>query len=159
MFPCGNIGHFHLYMHVSCKAIYTIITKCLYLKNNAISLIFKIWLGMETKLILEMKLSTYSYTYLQVVMVLIRQTVPLYWSSFTPHFLQLNLVFRQRTHLPWSAGVDSLSNLSVLITTDNSITIIFLIYASCILRFDQHQSNVRADFQMRHLTVGVCSLK
>ena len=53
---------------------------------------------METKLILEMKLSTYSYIYLQVVMDLIRQTVPLYWSSFTPHFLHLNLVFRQRIY-------------------------------------------------------------
>ena len=95
MFPLGNIGHFHLYMQVPCRVIYTIISKFLYLKNNAIFLIFKIWLGMKRKLILEIKLSTYSYTYLQVVMDLIRQTVPLSWSSFTPYFLHFNLVFRQ----------------------------------------------------------------
>ena len=50
---------------------------------------------MERELILKMKLSAYSYRYLQVVMVLIKQTVPLSWSSFTPHFLHFNLVFRQ----------------------------------------------------------------
>ena len=158
MFPCENIGHFHLYMHVSCKVIYTIITKFLYLKNNAISLIFKFWLGMERKLIPEMKWSTYSYTYLQGVTVLIKQTVPLSWSSFAPHFFAFQSSF-QTMHLPWSAGVDSLSNLSALISIDNSLVIIFLIYASFIIRFDQHQGNVGADFQMRHFTVGVCSLK
>ena len=90
-----------------------------------------------------MKLSTYSYTYLQVF----RSTFFAFQSTF------------QTVHLPWSASVDSLSNMSVLIRIDNSLVIVFLIYASFILRFDQHQGNVGADFQMRHFTVGVCSLK
>ena len=107
-----------------------------------------------------MKLSAYLYTCLQVLMVHIKQIVPLSWSSFTLHFLHFSLVFCLQTmHLPRSAGVDSLSDLSVLITTDNSLAIVFLIYTSLILRFDQHQGNVGADLrQIRHFTVEVCSL-
>ena len=63
-----NTGHFNLYVHVSCRVIYAMTTKFLYLKNEVISLIFKIWLGMEGK-------KTYSwnvYTFLQVLVVHIK---------------------------------------------------------------------------------------
>ena len=157
MFPYGYIGHFHLYMHVSCKVIYTIITKFLYLKNNAISLIFKFWLRWKENFSLKWnyllihihiyKCHCSHQTNSSFILVKFRSTFFAFQSTF------------QTVYLPWSASVDSLSNLSVLIPIDNSLVIVFLIYASFILRFDQHQGNVGADFQMRHFTVGVCSLK
>ena len=36
---------------------------------------------------------------------------------------------------------------------------LLLIYSSLILRFDQHQASVAANFQMRHFTVEVTTLQ
>ena len=103
-------------------------TKFLYLKNKVVSLIYKIWPGMEGKKtyswneVIYLLMYIYFYRFLWYTS---KQTAPLSWWRLTPHFLHFNLVFRlQTTHLPWSSGPDSWSDLSILISTDNSLAIV-----------------------------------
>ena len=127
MFPHRTSGDFHLYLDISYKVIYVITTKFLHLKNKAISLMFKIWLEIQRKKTYARNEITYSFIYIFPIYFGTHQyKLSQSWWSFTPHFLDLNLVFHShKKHLPRCASADSLWNLSLLITTRNSLTIAF----------------------------------